>query len=186
MATTRLLLPFTGSMNMLALSYAIQLAKQRQATLVPLALIRVKQCQVARLEYIQQAQDFLEFARCKAERQGIPVEQARVYTSDVALSIGAIAGEMNCEAVLLFMGRSDEAFLEAAEIRTLLDYAICNAHIVLLPSRHNKRKHSLHLPLLRHSRARADGKTGRMRGALPVQRSAPSTIVQEGTTKTAY
>jgi hypothetical protein len=150
MTTTRLLLPFTGSINALALSHAVQLAVQRQATLVPLALIRVKPNKAARLERIQQAQDFLEFARCKAERQGVQIEQARVYTSDVARSIEAVAGEMNCEAVIIFLSATEEVFLEPAEIRELMDRAACNAHIVLLPSR-RERKHPLHIPLLKRS-----------------------------------
>lgn len=150
MTTTRLLLPFTGSINALALSHAVQLAAQRQATLVPLALIRVKPNKAARLERIQQAQDFLELASCKAERQGVTIEQARVYTSDVTRSIEAVAGELNCEAVIIFLSAAEEVFLEPAEIRELMDRAACNAHIVLLPSR-RERKHPLHIPLLKRS-----------------------------------
>jgi hypothetical protein len=146
--TTRLLLPFTEGINALALSYAIQLAEHRQATLVPLALIRVKPHKAGRLEHIQQAQDFLEFARSKAERRGVPLEQARIYTSNVARSIEAVAGEMNCEAVIIFLCATDEALLDSAEISELMDHAACNAHVVLLPSRH-ERKHPWHLPLLK-------------------------------------
>jgi hypothetical protein len=148
MATTRLLLPFTGSINTQALNYAIQLAEHRQATLVPLALIRVEANKAARLEHVQQAQDFLEFTRSKAERHGVPIEQARIYTSDAARSIEAVAGEMNCEAVLLFLCARDEALLEPAEISTLMDYAACNAYIVLLSPR-RERKHPLYVPLLK-------------------------------------
>lgn len=148
MTTTRLLLPFTGSIHALALSYAIQLAQQRQATLVPLALIRVKPGKAARLELLQQAQDFLELARCKAGRQGVPLEQARIYTSDVARSIEAVAGEMNCEAVILFLHQTDDVLLESGEIRELMDRAACNAHLVLLPGK-RERKHPLHFPLFK-------------------------------------
>lgn len=162
MTTTRLLLPFTGGINALALSYAIQLAEHRQATLVPLALIRVKPNKAARLEHIQQAHDFLEFARCKAERQGVPLEQARIYTGNVARSIEAVAGEMNCEAVILFLSATDEALLDSSEISELMDHAACNAHVVLLPSR-RERKHPLHMPLLK----RPEGRTVRTKsGAL--------------------
>lgn len=152
MTKTRLLLPFTGSINALALSYAIQLAEHRHATLVLLALVRVKPGQAARLEHIQQAQDFLEFARCKAGRQGVSVERARIFTGNVARSIEAVAGEMNCEAVILFLSASDEALLEFTEITDLMDHAACNAHVVLLPFKpRRERKHPLHVPLLKRS-----------------------------------
>lgn len=159
MTTIRLLLPFTGSISPLALSYAVQLAEQRQATLVPLALIRVKPGKAARLEHIQQAQDFLELTLCKAERQQVPVEPARIYTSDVARSIEAVAGEMNCEAVILFLSDTDEVLLEPAEIGELMDRAACNAHLVLLPTR-RARKHPLHFPFFKK---RTEGQTARAR-----------------------
>lgn len=155
MTTTRLLLPFTGTIYPLALGYAIQLAEQHQATLVPLALIRVKEGKHARLEDIQQAQDFLELVRCKAERQQVPVELARIYTSDVARSIEAVAGEMNCEAVILFLNNTDDVLLEPAEIRALMDRAACNAHLVLLPAR-RERKHPLHFPLFKKRRVHSE------------------------------
>ncbi len=166
MTTTRLLLPFTGNINALALNYAIQLANQRQATLVPLALIRVKPRQAARLEYIQQAQDFLTLTLRKAEQYKVPVEQARIYTGDVARSIEAIAGEMNCEAVILFLSATEETLLDLAEIRELMDHASCNAHIVLLPSS-RERKYPLHVPLLKRSeRSSARTKSGALLEAL--------------------
>lgn len=146
MATTRLLLPFTGGINTQALSYAIHLAEQRQAVLVPLALIRVQACRPVRLEYIQGAQDFLEFTRYKAAQHGVSVERACIYTGDVALSIEAVAGEMNCEAVILFLSDTDEALLAAAEIGALMERAACNAYIVLLPSRRARRS-GVHAPL---------------------------------------
>jgi len=154
MTTTRLLLPFTGSIHPLALNYAVQLAQQRQATLVPLALIRVKPGKAARLEHIQQAQDFLELTRCKAARQKVPLEQVRIETSDVVHSIEVIAGEMNCEVVILFLSETDEVLLEPAEIRKLMDCASCNAHLVLLPSR-RERKHPLSFPFFKPSARRA-------------------------------
>ncbi len=166
MKTTRLLLPFTGNISALALNYAIQLANQRQAILVPLALIRVKPRRAARLEDIQQAQDFLTLVSRKAELYAVPVEQARIYTSDVARSIEAITGEMNCEAVILFLGAKGETLLDLAEVRALMDHASCNAHLVLMPSRHN-RKHFLHVPLLRRSEdVSARTKSGALLGAL--------------------
>lgn len=147
--TTRLLLPFTGSINALALSYAIQMAEQRHATLVPLALIP----QGGRLEHIQQAQDFLEFTRRKAERQGVPIEPARIYTGNAARTIEAFSGEMNCEAVILFLSNTNEVLLEHAEIRELMDHSNCNMHIVLLPEKRRWRapNHPVHMPIIRRS-----------------------------------
>ena len=152
-STTRLLLPFTGGINVTALNYAMQLAEQRRATLVLLALIPTRPGKGVRLEHIQQAQDFLELTRRKAERQGVPIEPMRLYTRDAALSIEAIAGEMDCEAVLLFLGNRDEALLGHTEIRALMDNSACNMHIILLPERRERRTtgHLLHVPFLRRS-----------------------------------
>src|SRR5579883_1294516 len=149
--TTRLLLPFTGNINALALDYAVQLAEQRQATLVPLALIAAQSGKGARLEHIQQAQDFLELTRRKAERQGVPIEPMRLYTQDAACSIEAIASEMECEAILLFLYGAGEVLLEHAEIRSLMDNSACNMHILLLPEKRGRRMtaHPLHIPFRR-------------------------------------
>lgn len=154
MTTTRLLLPFTGNINPPALNYAVQFAQLRQATLVPLALLQVRPRKAVRLEMIQQAQDFLESVRSKARRQGVPVEQARVYTSDVVRSIEAVAGEMNCEAVMLFLSETQAIFLDLAEAGALMDHASCNIHLVLFPTRRAK-KYFLHIPLLRRFRPEA-------------------------------
>lgn len=150
--TTRLLLPFTEGIDSLALDYAMQIAKQRQATLVPLALIAVCPPQRVRLEHIQQAQDFLVLVSRKASRQGVPLETTQLYTQDVARSIEAFAGEMHCEAVLLFLRHTDEILLGHAEIRTLIEHGTCNMHMVLLPEKRTSkaRKHALEVPLLQH------------------------------------
>jgi hypothetical protein len=149
--TTRLLLPFTEGINAQAIDYAIQLAEKRQATLVPLALIPVRPDQKTRPESLQQAQDFLELARHKAARQGVPVELARVSTGDAALSIEAMAGEMGCEAVLLFLCNTNEVLLGHAQIRALMDRSTCNMCIILFPEKRRRfaNKHLLHLSLLR-------------------------------------
>lgn len=139
MATTRLLLPFTGGINTQALNSAVHLAEQRQAVLVPLALIRVQACRPVRLEYIQGAQDFLEFTRYKAAQHGVSVERACIYTSNVVRSIEAVTGEMNCDAVILFLSNTGEALLAPTEVSALMERAACNAYIVLLPSRRARR-----------------------------------------------
>lgn len=153
MKTIRLLLPFTGNINTLALNYAIQFAEKRQATLVPLALIRVMPGKAVRLEHIQQAQDFLEFVHYKAQQQGVPIEQARIYTSDAVRSIEAVAGEMNCAAVMLFLSDTGDVLLDLAELRSLMNQSACNAHLVLLPARRAKRR-LMHISLLKRSAGR--------------------------------
>lgn len=147
----RLLLPFTGGIDVMALNYAMQLAEQRGATLVPLALIAPRPGKGARLEHIQQAQDFLELTRRKAERLRVPIEPMRLHTRDAALSIEAIAGEMDCEAVLLFLCNTEEILLGHAEIRALMDNSACNMHIILLPEKRRQRAagHFPHIPFLR-------------------------------------
>lgn len=141
---TRLLLPFTGEIDTLAITYALQLANKSHATLVALALVEKE----ARLEYLQQAQDFLEFTRYKARQQHVPIERVRRYTSNSANSIEAIAREGPCEAVIIFVNERHEALLRHEEIRALMEYATCNLHIVLLPDTW-KRHQPLHMPLSR-------------------------------------
>jgi hypothetical protein len=149
---SRLLLPFTGRVHTLALNHAIQLAKQYHAALVPLALLPVKPGKSVRLESIQQAQDFLEFICSKAKRQGIAIEAAKVSTCDVARSIEAFAGEMDCEAVILFLSNTRGVLLEYSEIQALLERGNCNTHIVLFPGKEQGGavRHSLHIPLPRY------------------------------------
>lgn len=137
--TTRLLLPFTEGISSLALGYAVQIAQQSRATLVPLALIPVRPKQHVRLELIQQAQDFLVLITHKATRQGVPIEAAQLYTQDSVRSIEVFAREMHCEAVLLFLSYAGEVLLGHAEIRALMERGTCNIHLVLLPAKRTRR-----------------------------------------------
>lgn len=152
-ATTRLLLPFTGDINTQALDCAIQLAVQRRATLVPFALLPLRDKRAMRLEHIQQAQDFLECARRKAERRGVQTVPLRVVTRDVALSIEAVAGEQLCESVILFLCNTREILLERAVICELMERASCHLHIILFPQKTRKRTFGLSLHISRWKRA---------------------------------
>lgn len=154
MTRTRLLLPFTGNINTRALGYAVQLAKQRQAPLVCLALLQVKPGKAARLEHIQQAQDFLEFVHYKAEQQGVPSGQVCLCTGDSVRSIEAVATEMHCETVILFTSPNHEVLLDLAQIRELLARAACHTHLVLLPPK-RARHYPLYIPLPGRSDDRA-------------------------------
>ena len=133
--TKRFLLPFTGGINSLALAYAVQLAEQYHATLVPLALIPQCDQQNVRLELIQQAQDFLEMTRRKASRRQVSLESSQLYTRNVLCSIEAFAREMHCEAVLLFLSKKEDILLSRPYIHALMEEATCNMHFVLLPEK---------------------------------------------------
>ena len=110
MKRINLLLPFTHGVDMCAIEQALLLAKGRQATLVPLALIHVpeeRRAKGARLEHVQQSKDFLEAVKHKAARYAVPIERFEVITSDVVQSINTIAGDRECEGILLFaIGRA--------------------------------------------------------------------------------
>lgn len=137
MKTLRLLLPFTYGVDACAIDSALRLAKGRDAILVPLALIAVPgdgQSKGARLEYVQQSKDFLEAVQCKAARYGVPLERVEVFTSDVVQSIGAIASEMECEGVLLFIGGKHGVLLTDNEIKRLMEHVTCRYYILRLPS----------------------------------------------------
>jgi hypothetical protein len=150
---TRLLLPFTTDINVLALNYALQMADQRHATLVPLALVPVAPHKGARLERLQQAQDFLTMIHHKAQQRGVPIESSELYTVDPARSIEAFASEMDCQAVIIFLSNTTDILLGRPEIRSLLEHSACNLHIVLLPEKRSRFAQKLPLHLPRFSRA---------------------------------
>jgi hypothetical protein len=135
MATTRLLLPFTHGVDVRAIDSALRLAKGCDAALVPLALIYIpedRRSKGARLEHIQQSKDFLELVKHKAARYGVPIERLEVYTSDVAQSIRAIASEMECEGILLFVGGNHDVLLSASEMKRLMEHFTCKLYVLRL------------------------------------------------------
>jgi len=137
MKTTRLLLPFTHGVDVCAIDSALRLAKGCEAILVPLALIYVPgdgKSKGARLEHIQQSKDFLEAVKHKAARYNVPLERLEVFTSDVAQSVRAIASEMECEGILLFVGGKHGVLLSASEIKHLMEHFTCKLYIQRLYS----------------------------------------------------
>ncbi len=134
MKTTRLLLPFVHSVDLRAIEQALQFAKSHEAMLVPLVLIRVpeERRKGVRLEYIQQSKDFLETVKHKASRYAVPIERLEAFTSDVVQSINLVAGELECEGILLFIGRKDGILLQANEIKRLLEMPSCKLYIIHL------------------------------------------------------
>jgi hypothetical protein len=135
MKTSRLLLPFVHGVDMCAIEQAILLAKSHEATLVPLALIHVpeeRRAKGARLEHVQQSKDFLETVKHKAARYAVPIERLEVFTSDVVQSINLVASKMECQGVLLFIGRKDGILLQSNEIKRLLEMPTCKLYIMRL------------------------------------------------------
>ena len=123
MQTTRLLFPFTHGMQANAIEQAVQLAKSRNATLVPASLICVskeREAKGPRLEYVQQSKDFLEAVSYRALKRNVPVEQVEVQTSDVVQCIDTLARELDCEGVLLFMHGKDCLLLESKNVTQIM------------------------------------------------------------------
>jgi len=134
MKTIRFLLPFVHGVDLRAIEQALVFAKSHEAMLVPLVLIRVpeQRRKGVRLEYIQQSKDFLETVKHKASRYAVPIERLEVFTSDVVQSINLVAGEMECEGVLLFIGRKGGILLQHQEMKRLLEMPSCKLHIIHL------------------------------------------------------
>jgi hypothetical protein len=138
---TRLLLPFTHGVNILAIEQAILLAKSLDATLIPLAVIHVPQerrAKGARLEHIQQSKDFLEAVKYKAARYDVPVERFEVFTSDNVHSINIVAREQMCEGILLFLRGKNSVLLQEDEIKRLLKTAVSKLFVLHMQSINNK------------------------------------------------
>ena len=134
MKTTRFLLPFVHGVDKYAIEQALRFAKSHEATLIPLVLIRVpeERRKGVRLEHIQQSRDFLETVKHKASRYAVPIERLEIFTSDVVQSINLVAGEMECEGILLFIGRKDGVLLQVNEIKHLLEVPSCKLYIIHL------------------------------------------------------
>lgn len=135
MKSTRFLLPFTQGIDLGVLEYAVQFARSCQATLIPLALIPLSGQQWAkgpRLEAIEQANDFLEAVKYKAERAGVVVEPCEMGTRDVVRSLNVFAQEMMCEGILLFLRDGTTVLLPPEVVKRLLEQATCRLCLVRL------------------------------------------------------
>lgn len=137
MSATRLLLPFKQGVKILALEYAVLLAKSRDATLVPLSLIQVSnECgsKGARLEHIQQSKDFLAAVAHQAAKYAVPIEPIEIFTSDVVKSIGSHAQSSNCEGILLFVSEGDDILLPIGDVKHVLTRVSSMHHVIHLQS----------------------------------------------------
>ena len=142
MKTTRILLPFTRGMDMDVLEHAVQFAYHDRATLVPLALLHLPEqhrSKGPRLEAVQQAKDFLEAVRYKAERVHVAVEQCETVTPDTIQSIHAFSQAMACDGILLFLQGNTPALLSSETMQNLLEQANCRLYLVRLQSQKKSR-----------------------------------------------
>ena len=136
---TQILLPFTHGIDASAISYALAIAQRLQLTLVILSLIRLPETpstRKPRLEDIQQSKDFLEFVHHRAARQGVPIVRMELYTCNPVRSIRALAQEMECEGILLFVQCGVGVLLATEEVKQLLEQESIPLYIVpLLPNK---------------------------------------------------
>lgn len=118
-----LLLPFTHGIDASALEQALALAQQVRSELVALSLIRLPEAPAGqpRLDAIQQSRDFLEFVQSKAARRGVPLKRVELYTRHPVRSIRTLAGEMECDGVLLFVRQGAGVLLATTEVKQLLE-----------------------------------------------------------------
>lgn len=140
--SSKLLLPFTQGVHEHALEYAVLLAKNRHATLVPCSLICVPQtARGVRLESIQQSKDFQALVQSKASKHGVAIEAREVYTSNVIASIQGLAQEMDSNSIILFVCDGDGVLLSTNEVKHILTLVPGQHHVIRL--QHNASRLSL-------------------------------------------
>jgi hypothetical protein len=131
-----LLLPFTHGIDGPAITAALSLAHHRQATLVLLTLLRLcrrSDKQAVRWEDIQQAADFLVFTQQKAARMGVSLQHVELRTPHPIQGIRALAREMDCEGILLFVRRGEGVLLSTHEVKQLLEDLQYPLYVANLP-----------------------------------------------------
>jgi hypothetical protein len=131
--SSRLLLPFTHGVHAHALEYAVLLAKNRHATLVPCSLIHLPQtARGVRLESIQQSKDFQALVQSKASKHGVVVASQEIFTSDVIDSIHRITRELNCNGIILFVCDGEGVLLSTNEVKHILTLVPGQHHVIRL------------------------------------------------------
>jgi hypothetical protein len=118
----RLLLPFTHGIDSPAITSALALAQQLNATLILLSLIPHQHAsgKGPRWEDIQQSRDFLEFAQHRAARLAVPIERVELFTHNAPRSIRTFAQEMDCAGIVLAVRGEEGILLDTQEIAQLL------------------------------------------------------------------
>ncbi len=160
MNTRRWLLPFTHGVDMQAIDSVVSLAESGGTTLVALSLVSVpeaRRSRGARLEDIQQSQDFLEAVKWRASRHQVPVEYHEVFTGDVLESIATLVHDLDCDSIILVSSRKHEALLHTHELKHLLTEPPASFILLRLPTP-PERPHlgALFLSWLRRSLGRED------------------------------
>jgi hypothetical protein len=116
-----MLLPFSHGIDNAAIEQAVTLAHEHNTTLVPLSLICLSgQKQTARLEHIQQSQDFLTLIQQKATRLHVPVKPLERYTCEEIATIQHVALELQCTGILLFARQQKGVLLSSATVQQLM------------------------------------------------------------------
>src|SRR2546421_11742724 len=119
----RWLLPFTFGIERCAIEMVVRLAEASGATLVPVALISASSGQRssgARLEHIQQAQDFLVVVQSIAARHHVLTECHHVFTGAVDVCIKMLTQDLHCSSVVVVM--SEQLEMNAHLYRTESEY----------------------------------------------------------------
>ncbi|GER91573.1 hypothetical protein KDW_57350 [Dictyobacter vulcani] len=120
----RLLLPFTHGIDGNAIDFALSMAQQEQAILVVISWLHTSPdattTEQPRLGFIEQSQDFLALVEHKARRLQVPIERIELYSANVVKSMMAMAGEMDCDALLLFQRNHKAVLLDELELKQLL------------------------------------------------------------------
>jgi hypothetical protein len=123
MNTRRWLLPFTHGVDMQAIDSVVSLVESAGTMLVALSLVSVpeaRRSRGARLEDIQQSQDFLEAIKWKAARRQTLVEYHEVFTGDVLGSIATLVHDLRCDSMILVSNGKYDMLLHAHELKHLL------------------------------------------------------------------
>lgn len=127
MSGLRLLLPFTHGVDAHALTHALMFAKVTQATLVTVALIPLPQQEGVkgpRLEHIQQAKDFLEFMRTKADIFHVALERHEIFTREAVAQITLSTLQLGCQGLLLVWCEREARFSLVDEAEQLTQQAL--------------------------------------------------------------
>ena len=139
MQKIRLLLPFTQEVHADALEYAVLMAQSRNAVLVPLSIIQVSnECGAkgARLEYIQQSQDFLAAVEYSALKHGVEVELKEVYASDAVACIRECFQSLHCDGVLLLVANGKGVLLQTIEVKHVIASITSQVHLIHIQPHH--------------------------------------------------
>ncbi len=137
MKTTRFLLPFVHGVDKFAIEQAVLRTKSHNATLVPLVLLYLpeeRREKGVRLEYLQQSMDFLETVKQISDWHSVQTEKLEVFTSDVVQSINLVAGEMECEGILLFVSKKGGILLHIEHIKGVMEMPVGKLYITHLPT----------------------------------------------------